>query len=92
MLSKNNSSKDTISRHTVPIEAHKMVDFTISNGEKHNLLRPETIESIFILYQITGKEIYREMGWKMFEAFEKWTRVETGGYSSLVNYLYSFTV
>ena len=26
---------------------------------------------------------YREWGWQIFEAFEKYTRVDTGGYSSL---------
>lgn len=26
---------------------------------------------------------YREWGWQIFEAFEKYTRIDTGGYSSL---------
>lgn len=26
---------------------------------------------------------YREWGWQIFEAFEKYTKVDTGGYSSL---------
>ena len=28
-------------------------------------------------------EQYREWGWQIFNAFEKYTRIETGGYSSL---------
>jgi endoplasmic reticulum Man9GlcNAc2 1,2-alpha-mannosidase len=51
--------------------------------DKHNLLRPEAIESIFILWRVTGDRVYREWGWKMFRAFEKWTKLESGGYSSL---------
>jgi mannosyl-oligosaccharide alpha-1,2-mannosidase len=81
-LPPNSETKPTISRHKAPLAAGSMADFGINYG--NNLLRPETIESIFILYQITGKKIYREMGWEMFEAFEKWCKVGTGGYSSLV--------
>lgn len=66
-------------------------DFEIHQMDGHNLLRPETIESVFILYRITGKEVYRDMGWTMFQAFEKYTRVETGGYTSLVSDSVRFT-
>ena len=75
----------TSSRHIKPIESNGTMDFFVSNHEAHNILRPETIESIYILYQITGKPIYREMGWKMFQSLEKWCKVESGGYTSLVN-------
>ena len=29
------------------------------------LLRPETVESLFILHRVTGDDTYREWGWKM---------------------------
>jgi hypothetical protein len=32
-----------------------------------------------------GDEVYREWGWNMFRAFERWTRLETGGYATLSN-------
>lgn len=80
----NSGTKPTISRHEIPLTSKNMVDFIINPGDQINLLRPETIESIFILYQITGKKLYREMGWEMFQSFEKWTKVKTGGYSSVV--------
>ena len=32
------------------------------------LLRPETVESIFVMYRVTGDDKYREWGWKIFEA------------------------
>jgi len=55
----------------------------VKPADAHNLLRPETIESLFILYRITGNQKYREWGWNMFEAFERHTKIEGGGYSSL---------
>ncbi|KAI8919824.1 glycoside hydrolase, partial [Powellomyces hirtus] len=48
----------------------------------HNLLRPETIESFFVLFRITGDPIWRERGWLMFKVFEQWCKVD-GGYTSL---------
>lgn len=32
-----------------------------------------------------GDEIYREWGWNMFRAFERWTRKDTGGYATVTN-------
>ncbi|KND03579.1 uncharacterized protein SPPG_01054 [Spizellomyces punctatus DAOM BR117] len=58
------------------------IDFEIHAMDAHNLLRPETIESFFVLWRVTGNEIWREWGWTMFERFEKWAKVD-GGYTSL---------
>ncbi|KAL9116000.1 MAG: hypothetical protein Q9227_000368 [Pyrenula ochraceoflavens] len=46
----------------------------ISDGRY--LLRPEAIESIFVLYRLTGRNSYREIGWKMFERIRALTRTE----------------
>jgi hypothetical protein len=54
-------------------------DFTIKPADAHNLQRPETVESLFYMWRITGDEVYREWGWEMFEAFVKYTIVENGG-------------
>ncbi|KAL9111535.1 MAG: hypothetical protein Q9227_004023 [Pyrenula ochraceoflavens] len=40
------------------------------------ILRPEAIESVFIMYRVTGDEYWREKGWKMFNAIETHTRTE----------------
>lgn len=40
------------------------------------LLRPEAIESVFIMFRLTGDNSWREKGWKMFEAVSKYTRTE----------------
>ena len=41
-------------------------------------LRPEAIESVFIMYRLTGEQRYRDAGWKMFQAVESYTRTEIG--------------
>jgi hypothetical protein len=38
--------------------------------------RPEAIESIFILYRITGEIELRNIAWKMFQSIEKATRTD----------------
>ncbi|CAG8614069.1 9487_t:CDS:10 [Dentiscutata erythropus] len=47
-------------------------------------LRPETIESLFILYRVTGDKTYQEKGWKIWQAIEKWCKTSSA-YSGLVN-------
>ena len=51
--------------------------------DAHNLLRPETVESLHIMYQITKDNKYRDYGWKIFKAFDKFCKVPTGGYVSV---------
>ncbi|XP_038046296.1 endoplasmic reticulum mannosyl-oligosaccharide 1,2-alpha-mannosidase-like [Patiria miniata] len=60
-------------------------DIIVKPADAHNLLRPETIESFFYLYRITKDEIYREWGWEIFQAFERYTKIPGGGYSSISN-------
>lgn len=40
------------------------------------ILRPEAIESIFLMYRITGKAEYQELAWKMFESIRKSTETD----------------
>ncbi|KAF9155382.1 mannosyl-oligosaccharide alpha-1,2-mannosidase [Linnemannia schmuckeri] len=58
-------------------------DFIINNRDGHNWLRPETVESLFYMWRFTGDQKYREWGWKIFEAIEKYSKVQSGGYSSI---------
>jgi len=37
------------------------------------ILRPEAIESIFLLYRMTGKEDLRDLAWRMFQSVMKAT-------------------
>jgi len=50
-------------------------DFVIKPADAHNRQRPETIESLFYMWRITGDVMYREWGWEMFESFMNYTRV-----------------
>lgn len=54
-------------------------DYDIHSNDVHNLQRPETVESLFYMYRITGDPIYREWGWEMFESFVKHTQVLENG-------------
>lgn len=58
-------------------------DIIIKPRDAHNLQRPETVESLFVMWRLTGDEIYREWGWKIFESFVQHTKVPGGGYTSL---------
>jgi mannosyl-oligosaccharide alpha-1,2-mannosidase len=42
------------------------------------ILRPEAIESVFILYRITGDPALQDAAWDMFQAIEKHTSTEFG--------------
>jgi len=58
-------------------------DLIVKDADAHNLLRPETVESLWIMHQLTRDPIYVEWGWEIYSNFEKWCKVSTGGYSSL---------
>ncbi|KAJ1429223.1 Six-hairpin glycosidase-like superfamily [Sesbania bispinosa] len=49
-----------------------------SVGTSWNILRPETVESLFYLWRLTGNKTYQEWGWNIFQAFEKNSRIESG--------------
>ena len=49
------------------------------------ILRPETVESLFIAYRLSGDEKYRRYGWKIFQAIETHCKIESGGYASIIN-------
>ncbi|KAI7905161.1 glycoside hydrolase [Cokeromyces recurvatus] len=41
-------------------------------------LRPETIESLFYFYRLTGDKIYQDKAWTIFEAIEKYCKTSSG--------------
>jgi hypothetical protein len=55
--------------------------------DAHNLLRPEAVESLFVLWRVTGDARYREWGWHMFRAWHRFCRVPTGGFANLESVL-----
>lgn len=60
-------------------------DILIKGNDAHNLLRPETLESLWYLYYFTRNETYRDWGWRIFQGFERHCKVEGGGYTSISN-------
>lgn len=59
-------------------------DFQVGRGAPHYLLRPEALESFYILHQITGDPTYREWGWEVFLSIEKYCKTSIA-YGSLPN-------
>ena len=41
------------------------------------------MESLFVLYRLTGDKKYQDYGWAIFQAIEKHAKISSGGYSSL---------
>lgn len=61
-------------------------DFIVKEFDSHNLQRPETVESLFYMWRITGETKYRDWGWEMFSSFMQHTAVpDAGGFTSLSN-------
>ncbi|XP_057672732.1 endoplasmic reticulum mannosyl-oligosaccharide 1,2-alpha-mannosidase [Diorhabda carinulata] len=59
-------------------------DMYVKPNDAHNLLRPEFIESLWYMYQLTSNTTYQDWGWKIFQGFEKYTKV-VNGYTSIGN-------
>jgi mannosyl-oligosaccharide alpha-1,2-mannosidase len=67
-------------------EASWRKDFVVKSNDQHNLQRPETLESLFYMWRITGDIKYRDWGWEMFKSFLEYEAVEEkGGFTSLDN-------
>lgn len=60
-------------------------DIDVKLADRHNLLRPETVESLFYLYRFTKDPKYRQWGWEILQNFNKYTKVSSGGYTSVNN-------
>ncbi|ENN73509.1 hypothetical protein HUJ04_008501 [Dendroctonus ponderosae] len=59
-------------------------DMYIKSNDAHNLLRPEFLESLWYMYQLTGNTTYQDWGWQIFQGFENFTKV-VHGYTSIGN-------
>ncbi|CDK28960.1 unnamed protein product [Kuraishia capsulata CBS 1993] len=61
-------------------------DFFIKPLDKHNLQRPETVETLYYMYRMTKDPIYRDWGWEIFQNFVKHTKVTSGGKDNAPRY------
>lgn len=59
--------------------------FKVEQGDVGNVLRPETVESIYYMWRLTGEQRYREWGWEIFQAFQEHARGDVGYHSLKVN-------
>lgn len=50
-------------------------DIIIQPNDKHNLQRPETVESLLYMYRILEDDTYRHWGWQMFKNFVNHTSI-----------------
>ncbi|KAH9285847.1 Endoplasmic reticulum mannosyl-oligosaccharide 1,2-alpha-mannosidase [Echinococcus granulosus] len=58
-------------------------DFYIKRSDAFNLLRPETVESLFYLYRITKNPKYQEWGLAIFRAFNASCRITPAGFAPI---------
>ncbi|KAI1434404.1 glycoside hydrolase family 47 protein [Xylaria sp. CBS 124048] len=56
--------------------------FTTAKDPRY-LLRPEAIESVFIMYRITGDPVWQDLGWDMFTAIVNGTHTARGTHASV---------
>lgn len=49
-------------------------------ADRHNLLRPETVESLFYMYRFTKDTKYRDWGWDILQSFNNYTKVHPAGH------------
>ncbi|KAF0687613.1 Aste57867_20596 [Aphanomyces stellatus] len=77
------TSKLAPERISFNINAADAPDMQIYPLDSFNILRPETVESLMLLYRVTGDPTYREWGNIILDAFERNCKLPEGGYSSV---------
>jgi len=55
---------------------------SLAYSPPHYILRPETVESLFLMWRLTHNPQYRDWGWTIFQNIESFTKV-AHGYSGL---------
>ena len=68
------------------IAANHLPRGIVSVVDARYILRPEAIESVFIMYRLTGNKEWQDKAWRMFESIEKATRTEYA-YAAIENVL-----
>jgi mannosyl-oligosaccharide alpha-1,2-mannosidase len=58
------------------IEARRLPTGFTSMDDRRYIFRPEAIESVFILYRITGDQELQEVAWKMWQSIDKHTKTD----------------
>ncbi|KAG0367461.1 hypothetical protein BGZ54_003837 [Gamsiella multidivaricata] len=58
--------------------------YSRSSSRTEYILRPETLESLWILYRLTGEKKYQDQAWEIFQSLEKHCRTSIA-YSGLLD-------
>lgn len=66
--------------------ADELGEILVHSPDRHNLLRPETVESLFYMWYLTENPKYRDWGWEIFQAFDKYSKTKYG-FTSITNVL-----
>ncbi|KAK9882417.1 hypothetical protein WA026_020938 [Henosepilachna vigintioctopunctata] len=66
------------------IQGENSNDMYVKADDAHNLLRPEFVESLWYMYQLSGNSTYQNWGWRIFQGFQNYTKV-LNGYTSIGN-------
>ncbi|KKK25397.1 hypothetical protein AOCH_005566 [Aspergillus ochraceoroseus] len=61
---------------TARIRSERLPPGVIGISSRQYILRPEAIESVFIMFRLTGDPSWREKGWKMYQAVAEYTKTE----------------
>ncbi|KAI2467422.1 glycoside hydrolase family 47 protein [Annulohypoxylon bovei var. microspora] len=61
---------------------HLPLGFTTAKDPRY-ILRPEAIESVFIMYRVTGNPNWQDLGWKMFTAIANGTKTTLGTHAAV---------
>jgi hypothetical protein len=70
-------------RPVEPVQKEYMRNYRAKKPEY--LLRPETVESFYLLWRTTGDVVWRERGWAVFKAISNVARVEGSGFAGIEN-------
>ena len=73
---------ETVSVTTCPDGRCEQIDISIKNAGYY--LRPEAVESLFILYRVTGEMEWQDKAWQTFMAIERAARTDLA-YAALEN-------
>lgn len=70
--------------HSHNNENHHGATIQLEPDDPRYLLRPEFVESLFVLYRVTKDVRYQDMAWQIFQHLQQHCRVDHG-YAGLVN-------
>ncbi|KAG2204758.1 hypothetical protein INT46_006151 [Mucor plumbeus] len=79
-----NTSNDKKTKTTKKKEKKRALTRTFTLGNAMYDLRPETIESIFYYYRLTGDVRYQDLAWNIYLGIERYAKANSG-YTQIVN-------